>query len=260
MFLHNPPPETLPLILLALLVFALIALFFVARMLLLWLQMLCSGIPIPLLTLISMRLRGSDVRSLLKSFRMATKSGFKIPLEQLEAFSLSEGNVVKAVQTLIADSCLNHPNRQPFSFDEVAKADLEGKDLLKEIQSVAKANLHKMLASEKVEPPENTQKSEELEFPFVLRLGMRLRGTKPKIIRKAMKALIQANIPVSYHLIGVLEAHYMAGGNIEKVVEAFILAHKASLSLTIQQLMQVDLIGGDMDVVEALKKVHNIEE
>ncbi len=48
-----------------------------------------------------------------------------------------------------------------------------------------------------------------------------------------------------------LETHLMAGGNIEKVVDALIAAHSAKMDLTLEQAKAIDLAG--RDVVEAVR-------
>ena len=48
-----------------------------------------------------------------------------------------------------------------------------------------------------------------------------------------------------------LETHLMAGGDIEKVVDALIAAHSAKMDLTLEQAKAIDLAG--RDVVEAVR-------
>ena len=48
-----------------------------------------------------------------------------------------------------------------------------------------------------------------------------------------------------------LETHLMAGGNIEKVVDALIAAHSAKMDLTLEEAKAIDLAG--RDVVEAVR-------
>jgi len=43
-----------------------------------------------------------------------------------------------------------------------------------------------------------------------------------------------------------IETHIMAGGNVEKVIDALIAAHSAKLDLTIEQAMAIDLAGRDV--------------
>ena len=43
-----------------------------------------------------------------------------------------------------------------------------------------------------------------------------------------------------------IETHMMAGGNVEKVIDALIAAHSAKLNLTIEEAMAIDLAGRDV--------------
>ncbi len=79
-------------------------------------------------------------------------------------------------------------------------------------------------------------------------IGMRLRRVSPaKIILpliKASKAGLDLNV-------NQLEAHYLAGGNVDKVVNALIAAHRADMNLQFVRAAAIDLAG--RDVLEAVK-------
>lgn len=79
-------------------------------------------------------------------------------------------------------------------------------------------------------------------------VGMRLRRVRPaKIVLpmvKATKAGINAKV-------NQLEAHYLAGGNVDNVVNALIAAERAKIFLTFEQASAIDLAG--RDVFEAVK-------
>ncbi|NLX72096.1 MAG: flotillin-like protein FloA [Bacteroidales bacterium] len=78
---------------------------------------------------------------------------------------------------------------------------------------------------------------------------MRIRKVPPSAI---VRALIEAH---KAGLKGVkrdeLEAHYLAGGNTEKVVHALVSASKANIDLTFQMATAIDLAG--RDVFEAVQ-------
>jgi len=79
-------------------------------------------------------------------------------------------------------------------------------------------------------------------------VGMRLRRITPaKIINPLIKAR-KAGIPVEQNL---LEAHYLAGGNVNRVVDALIAADKAHISLPFDQAAAIDLAG--RNVLDAVK-------
>ena len=77
-------------------------------------------------------------------------------------------------------------------------------------------------------------------------VGMRLRRVVPsKIVLPLIKAN-KAGLDVS---VNQLEAHYLAGGNVDRVVDALIAAHRASIPLPFERSAAIDLAG--RDVLEA---------
>lgn len=83
-------------------------------------------------------------------------------------------------------------------------------------------------------------------------IGMRLRGVDPKIITYSRIAAVKAGIPLT---VNQLETHYLARGNVTRVVQALISADKANLNLTFQRACAIDLAG--RDVLEAVKMTVN---
>ena len=83
---------------------------------------------------------------------------------------------------------------------------------------------------------------------IVTLIGMRLRRVPPSQIIlpliKAEKAGLEASIDK-------LEAHYLAGGNVDRVVDALIAAHRAEIHLTFERAAAIDLAG--RDVLEAVQ-------
>ena len=75
-------------------------------------------------------------------------------------------------------------------------------------------------------------------------VGMRFRRIPPSIIVNGLIAVNKAGIEdVSS---SDLEVHYMAGGNVDKVVDALIAASKAGLDLTFSIATAIDLAGRDV--------------
>ncbi len=74
-------------------------------------------------------------------------------------------------------------------------------------------------------------------------IGMRLRNVRPEIIVPNLIALHKSGLSVS---TDGLEAHFLAGGDITKVVRALISADKANISLTFQRACAIDLAGRDV--------------
>ncbi len=79
-------------------------------------------------------------------------------------------------------------------------------------------------------------------------VGMRLRKVPPSIIVQNMITATKAGIIIDQ---SKLEAHYLAGGNVTKVVQALISADKANLGLPFERATAIDLAG--RDVLEAVK-------
>lgn len=79
-------------------------------------------------------------------------------------------------------------------------------------------------------------------------VGMRLRKVPPDVIVRSKILATKAGIPVE---IPKLEAHYLAGGNVLRVVGALISANKANIDLSFDRATAIDLAG--RDVLEAVK-------
>ena len=78
---------------------------------------------------------------------------------------------------------------------------------------------------------------------------MRIRNVPPHIIVPAMIEAHKAGL--SNITRDELEAHYMAGGHVERVVHALVSASKANIELTFQMATGIDLAG--RDVFEAVQ-------
>lgn len=79
-------------------------------------------------------------------------------------------------------------------------------------------------------------------------VGMRLRKVPPGGIVKSLITAHKAGIPVD---ISGLEAHYLAGGDVQNVVNALISADKANIDLGFKRATSIDLAG--RDVLEAVQ-------
>ncbi|MCR5834025.1 MAG: flotillin-like protein FloA [Selenomonadaceae bacterium] len=79
-------------------------------------------------------------------------------------------------------------------------------------------------------------------------IGMRMRRVTPdKIIMPLIKAN-KAGLDVN---VNQLEAHYLAGGNVDKVVDALIASQRAQIVLPFERSAAIDLAG--RDVLEAVQ-------
>jgi uncharacterized protein YqfA (UPF0365 family) len=74
-------------------------------------------------------------------------------------------------------------------------------------------------------------------------VGMRLRKVNPHKVIVPMIAAWKAGLELS---ISELEAHYLAGGNVDRVARALISADKANIALDFQRAAAIDLAGRDV--------------
>jgi len=74
-------------------------------------------------------------------------------------------------------------------------------------------------------------------------IGMRLRKVNPHRVIVPMIAAWKAGLKLS---VSDLEAHYLAGGNVERVARALISADKANIDLAFQRAAAIDLAGRDV--------------
>ena len=79
-------------------------------------------------------------------------------------------------------------------------------------------------------------------------VGMRLRKVPPGAIVRPKISADKAGIEVP---LDRMEAHYLAGGNVEAVILALISADKANIELTFERAAAIDLAG--RDVLDAVK-------
>ena len=79
-------------------------------------------------------------------------------------------------------------------------------------------------------------------------IGMRLRRVPPGTVVTARISSVKAGIDVS---INDLEAHFLAGGNVVRVVNAMISADKANIPLPFKRAAAIDLAG--RNVLEAVQ-------
>lgn len=79
-------------------------------------------------------------------------------------------------------------------------------------------------------------------------VGMTLRRVKARIVVESRIMAKKAGLEIDTPL---LEAHYLAGGNVTNVVYSLIAANKANIDLSFQQACAIDLAG--RDVLDAVR-------
>ncbi|HKL12498.1 MAG TPA: flotillin-like protein FloA [Halanaerobiales bacterium] len=87
-----------------------------------------------------------------------------------------------------------------------------------------------------------------VKISFFNLIGMRLRRVVPSSI---VGPLIKSHKAGLAFTSDQLEAHYLAGGNVDKVVDALIAAERAEIPLKFERAAAIDLAG--RDVLEAVK-------
>ena len=79
-------------------------------------------------------------------------------------------------------------------------------------------------------------------------IAMRLRRVPPGVVVTSRISAVKAGLDIA---LNDLEAHYLAGGNVQKTVNALISADKAGILMTFKRAAAIDLAG--RDVLEAVK-------
>lgn len=87
-----------------------------------------------------------------------------------------------------------------------------------------------------------------VRIPIFSLAGMRLRKVPPAIMVNSKITAEKAGLSVD---VKQLEAHYLAGGNVQKVIAALISADKAGIELPWERATAIDLAG--RDVLDAVK-------
>ena len=74
-------------------------------------------------------------------------------------------------------------------------------------------------------------------------VGMKIRKVRPAIITTPMIKATKAGLKIN---LNELEAHYLAGGNVDRVVNALIAAQGAGIPLDFEKACVIDLAGRDV--------------
>lgn len=83
-----------------------------------------------------------------------------------------------------------------------------------------------------------------VRISFLQMILMRWRRVDPRVIVNNMITAHKAGIPLTRDQ---LEAHYLAGGNVQRVVKALISADKANIQLDFKAATAIDLAGRDVN-------------
>ena len=88
-------------------------------------------------------------------------------------------------------------------------------------------------------------------------IGMRLRKIKPISIINPLIKVTKAGLDIP---INKLERHYLAGGNVDRVINALIAAQGAGISLDFEQFCAIDLAGRDVLVAVQMSVLPKVIE
>ena len=87
-----------------------------------------------------------------------------------------------------------------------------------------------------------------VKLKIVSLIGMRLRKIPPRRIASPLIKAVKAGIEMNTDM---LEQHFLAGGNVDRVIDALIAAQKADIELDFKRATAIDLAG--RDVLTAVK-------
>ncbi|MCA9090374.1 MAG: flotillin-like protein FloA [Planctomycetaceae bacterium] len=81
---------------------------------------------------------------------------------------------------------------------------------------------------------------------------MSIRKVNPSVIVRGKIMAVQSGLTDSFAISSkALQAHYLAGGNVQKVIKALVAAHKAKIDIDWQVAQAIDLAGRDvLDAVQ----------
>ena len=82
-----------------------------------------------------------------------------------------------------------------------------------------------------------------VKVAFGTLIGMRLRRVPPGVMITGLIKATKAGIDVN---INKLEAHFLAGGNVDRVINALIAAQRAAIPLEFERAAAIDLAGRDV--------------
>lgn len=81
---------------------------------------------------------------------------------------------------------------------------------------------------------------------------MSIRKVNPSVIVRSKIIAVQAGLTENYPIsTQALEAHYLAGGNVQNVIRALVASHRAGIDMDWQVAQAIDLAG--RDVLEAVR-------
>ncbi len=91
-------------------------------------------------------------------------------------------------------------------------------------------------------------KAPKLSLNLVDIISMKLRGSNPEAIIGPAIAASMSGVEVD---LKIFEAHFLAGGQLDRIVPAMILAHSKGMEISFNQLAAEDFSGRDpMELIQ----------
>lgn len=123
-------PEVIQFVVIALILIAIISIFFRFVPVGLWVTAYFSGVKIGLFNLAGMRLRRVNPHEIIRPLIKATKAGLELSIDELEAHHLAGGNINQVIDALIASERANID----LTFEQAAAIDLAGRNVFEAVQ------------------------------------------------------------------------------------------------------------------------------
>ena len=216
----------------------------------LWIQAQSSGISVPFVNLIMMRLRAVDPKFVIEHLITLNKAGIHSRLDDLEALVLAGGNLNMVVDATVTA----HKAGLDIDFKRICAIDLSGRDIRGFIQTSVQPKVINC-------PDESTKKIMGVAKDGI-RLGVRIRVTVranvQKLIGTATDETVRARISEGVvGAVGGVESHKAILAHPE-VISEYILSRGLDrgtafeiLSVDVVDITVIDNIGAKLQQIQA---------
>jgi uncharacterized protein YqfA (UPF0365 family) len=211
-------------ILVAVGVILLIALFMIGQFFSLWVQALVSGARVRLVDLIMMKFRKVDPRTIVYNRISAKKAGLEISTNQLESHYLAGGRVTNVVRAMIAAD----KAKIDLPWDRATAIDLAGRDIVDAVKTSVDPKV--------IDCPSQTAGKSTIDA--VAKDGIQLKATEETIIARVGEGIVSA--------IGSAGSHKEVLENPDRISKAVLT--KGLDSGTAFEILSIDI--ADVDVGE----------
>ena len=216
----------------------------------LWIQVRASGVPVSILNLIAMRLRGLQPRFICDHVITLRKAGIDIETDSLEAHVLSGGSLHQVTEALISASKAG----LGYTFDRIAAIDLAGRDAVDAVNTTVKPKVLECPASD----AERVMGVAKDGIRLNVKVRITVRTNFERLIGGAREKTIIARVGEGIvAAIGSAETHKDILGRPE-LISQYILARGLDrgssfeiLSVDVSELEVVDNVGARLQEIQA---------